>query len=371
MTDRLLPGLVAIGAAALLALLALAPFVAISYRRRGTLTLRWTLGWFTLLTYVSGLLAYTMLPLPTPGTYRCAHPVFDPLEGFRHVSEYPDATPGELLANPAFQQVALNVILFLPLGAFARLMFRRGFWASVGIGAIASLAIELTQLTGLLGIYDCAYRVFDTNDLLTNVCGAALGWVVASLPGIRRLGRDGAPVDRDQPRPVTRRRRLLGMTVDVLIVGLTSVALELVVRMIAVTVFDVATTDLPVREIATAVDGALLGALLLYVLLTGATPGDDAVLLRYRVPGADRPPVPLRLVRAACGIGGYAALEFFAPGVSALLAVGIVIATLAAPHRGLPGLFTPLRLTDQRDRPEKTTVGGPRGGPPTRVALED
>lgn len=58
-----------------------------------------------------------------------------------------------------------------------------------------SLAIELTQLTGIWGYYDCAIRTFDAEDIFNNTLGAVLGWGALAvwqhrhtLPGqLRRL----------------------------------------------------------------------------------------------------------------------------------------------------------------------------------------
>jgi glycopeptide antibiotics resistance protein len=49
-----------------------------------------------------------------------------------------------------------------------------------------SLAIELTQLIGVWGLFPCAHRLFDVDDLLLNTAGATLGSLVA-LPVVAML----------------------------------------------------------------------------------------------------------------------------------------------------------------------------------------
>ena len=44
------------------------------------------------------------------------------------------------------------------------------------IGFLASLLIEVTQLTGIFGLYPCAYRFFEVDDLITNTTGTLLGY---------------------------------------------------------------------------------------------------------------------------------------------------------------------------------------------------
>ena len=55
------------------------------------------------------------------------------------------------LANRAFQQLALNVVLFLPLGFLMRTLLGLGVLASTAVGFVLSLLIEVTQLKGELG----------------------------------------------------------------------------------------------------------------------------------------------------------------------------------------------------------------------------
>ncbi|TWP48256.1 VanZ family protein [Lentzea tibetensis] len=68
----------------------------------------------------------------------------------------------------AFEQMLLNVALFVPLGAF--LWRQRN---AVAIGFTLSLAIETTQL--VLG-----HRIFDVDDLMTNTTGTLVGWLAVN-----------------------------------------------------------------------------------------------------------------------------------------------------------------------------------------------
>ncbi len=80
-----------------------------------------------------------------------------------------------LLRDPAFLQVALNVLLFVPLGVLVRLILKRGVVVATALGLAVSLLIETTQLTGVWHLYDCAYRLFDVDDLVVNTLGALVG----------------------------------------------------------------------------------------------------------------------------------------------------------------------------------------------------
>jgi glycopeptide antibiotics resistance protein len=72
-----------------------------------------------------------------------------------------------------------NVLLFVPLGLLLPLLLPRMArpWRVLGAGAGVSLLVELTQLT-MPGV-----RRADVNDLLMNVAGTALGWLLYALAG--------------------------------------------------------------------------------------------------------------------------------------------------------------------------------------------
>ena len=71
-------------------------------------------------------------------------------------------------------QLAMNVVFFLPLGYFMKRVFRWKFVTALPAMFLTSLLIETTQLTGIWGIYPCAYRLFDVDDLITNTLGGIL-----------------------------------------------------------------------------------------------------------------------------------------------------------------------------------------------------
>ena len=132
-------------------------------------------------------------------------------------------TPSELLRNQAFLQVVLNVVLFVPFGVFVRLITHRGVLVATTLGLAVSLLIEVTQLTGVWGVYPCAYRLFDVDDLLTNTLGALLGAVV-SLPYAARRRRRLGTARRALPTAVSAGRRLAATVSDVLFVVLAGTA---------------------------------------------------------------------------------------------------------------------------------------------------
>ncbi len=103
---------------------------------------------------------------------------------------------------------AMNVLFPALIGmALARHPLRGRTAAALGLAL--SLAVELTQLTGVWGLYPCAYRRFDVDDVLLNTLGTALGvWAARRAGGGRRpppgTGRrggrpSGSPVSSPAP----------------------------------------------------------------------------------------------------------------------------------------------------------------------------
>ena len=93
------------------------------------------------------------------------------------------ATYAYLLKERAFLQAFLNLLLLMPLGVYLRYYFgaRRAWWKALLIIGAVTLFYEVTQLTGIYGIYDCPYRVFDVDDLMLNSVGGLIGFFIAPI----------------------------------------------------------------------------------------------------------------------------------------------------------------------------------------------
>lgn len=348
MDDRLLLGGFAIALGLTVGVILFVPFVAASYRRHGRLTLGRFLLWAAALVYAMAIWTYTLLPLPDPQTLVCAGTngeLFAFVDDLRVVASRPAA----VLSDPAALQLLLNVLLFVPLGFFVRVLAGRGAVVAGLTGLIVSAFVELTQLTAVWGLYPCAYRVFDVDDLLTNTIGAVIGALLALAVPRRHRGR-GRSADADLPRPVTRARRLLVMVCDAVGAWLVSLAVGVAFQLalVALGAHD------EVRDGGAATTVASVAGIavwLVVVLATGRTVGDLAVQLRYE--GGDLPEGLARTLRFAGGIGGFLIL-FALPGawdlVGWLYAVtSVVLVFTTRDARGLPGLASGRHVVDARE----------------------
>ncbi|MFJ4102849.1 VanZ family protein [Amycolatopsis japonica] len=368
MTDPTISAVIAVFAGFVLAGFLAVPYIAASYRRRGELGLWRVLLVFGFLVYAMSLWTYTLLPIPETTTCAGQAAGHLQLQPFQFVADIRREQTGAglraFLRNPAVQQAVFNVALFVPLGMFVRHLFRRGFLTTVAIGFAVSLFIEGTQLTGVWFLFECPYRLADVDDLLTNTLGAAVGFGLAPL--LRLLPGNEPSAPPGTPRPVTARRRLLGMAVDVVSVILFGTTVGIV-------------TTLLVGEpntVVTALIGTFLPALLLLFVIpvagNGASFGQRVVLLRPAGPDGGKPALWRMIVRFLTGSGGYftlltlasmvnggfeplANLLFFASGILAIRPEG---------HQGLSGLIAGLRVTDVRvldDQEVPSLVSGKDG----------
>lgn len=139
-------------------------------------------GWrvLPLLVLTLSFVFLTMHPFPDPDTLICPVPTATPQlmpGGFFQIAPIlrgVDASLREWLTNLTIVATAMNFVVCLFIGlAFARLTPGLGKAALFGAGL--TLFVELTQLTGLWGIYPCAYRQFNVDDLIMNLLGVLVG----------------------------------------------------------------------------------------------------------------------------------------------------------------------------------------------------
>lgn len=161
------------------------PYAIYQYRRYGSIS-----AWKTFL--VASFIFYLMcayfmviLPLPADRTIYVPGAQHPQLVPFRFMQQL-EASGIENIASvsgllaflrlPAVYTVYFNVLLTVPFGVYLRYLFHRRWWQALLLGFGLTLFFELSQFTGLFGIYEHAYRLFDVDDLITNTAGAMLGF---------------------------------------------------------------------------------------------------------------------------------------------------------------------------------------------------
>lgn len=271
--------------------LALLPMVNAVYRNFGRFA-----GWpavvaFSSLAMACALVAFTLFPLPDTATMVCGA-----LRTADHLQTHPFASIDDIaqavrtkgipgfLASGAFLQVFFNVVLFVPVGFLAHQILRRHrVIGAIGIGVALTFMVELTQGTGVFGVYPCPYRLADVDDLITNTMGAVIGVAVSGV-ACRRLAfvTQVAVPDLDLP---TLRRRIAASLLDTVAFVVLGVSLT-----VAVTAIVAKTTDVDVLHhsvlrwtrfvLQGPVTALVLGLVVPMVRRDRATPGQASVDVR-------------------------------------------------------------------------------------------
>ncbi|MGG4554120.1 VanZ family protein [Paenibacillus sp. FSL W8-0186] len=171
------------------------PWLIYSYRKYGYLSLWASIVAYSFTFYMLSALFLVLLPLPvTRNTCALQSPdtVHYNLVPFNFIRDIINSgsvvwsqpsTYVRLLTQSAFLQAVFNFLLLLPLGVYLRYFFQqKRFWKrALGFGFALSLFFETTQITGIYGIYNCPYRIFDVDDLILNSTGALFGFVIAPV----------------------------------------------------------------------------------------------------------------------------------------------------------------------------------------------
>ena len=183
----------------LVALLITLPYLVYQYRKAGSVPWLRTLAVYSFVFYLMCAYFLVLLPLPADRTAfvpYAAVPQLEPLHFLRAFLAETDASLSDpstwldAVRDPYVYEAFFNVLLLVPLGMYLRYYFRRTWWQTLLIGCAVTLSFELSQLTGLWGLYEHPYRLFDVDDLLTNALGAMTGFwltgpLMRALPDVR------------------------------------------------------------------------------------------------------------------------------------------------------------------------------------------
>jgi len=365
------------------------PILVWQYRRFGRPSPARVVGAAAVGVYGAALVSYTMLPLPQTSPGWCSRlpdktPQLVPFHFLEVVGrELSGGPPWGILSNFYALQVVFNVLLFVPWGIIMRRYFSRGFLVAVASGFLVSLTIEATQYTGIWGVYECAYRLADVDDLLMNTLGALLGALLAPLLLWWMPSRDGLAAGRNLPRAVTSRRRWFGMVLDgalflvlaYLIIAATALSIWLAGfaapgRLDSSIITGLLQPGGPGSPVAA--EGFILAGLLVFYLPacfgSGASLGQRIVWLG---PAGPRAPLLRRLWRASLGGGlltaGAVLTALFAdsPWIGPLqllivlvLGLSLVLVPFSRGNRGLSYALSGTELADARSTRQPDAAQG-------------
>lgn len=164
------------------------PFLLHQYRKYGAIPIIKSLCFYSFILYLLCAYFLVILPLPSIETVSKMSSPKTQLKLFQFIKDilstinYDISNFNDILRiikQPTVYIVLFNFILTLPFGVYIRYIFKKNWYQTLGYTFLLSLFFELTQLSGLYGIYPRPYRLFDVDDLLINSVGGLIGYIIA------------------------------------------------------------------------------------------------------------------------------------------------------------------------------------------------
>lgn len=126
----------------------------------------------------------------------------------------------------------------MPFGFYLRYYFKCSWWKTILCSFLLSLFFEITQLSGLYGIYPRSYRLFDVDDLMINTLGGYLGYLLTPLiclflPSKEKLDA----ISYEKGKEVSYTRRLFAFVMDWFCILLFSPLLSLIKHIFSLDLF--------------------------------------------------------------------------------------------------------------------------------------
>jgi len=165
------------------------PYVINQYHKYGALLVLRIILVYSFIFYMMTSYFMTILPLPPIDSVQegGTHMLLVPFHAFMlwwNDCGFQLNDPSTYLSsfmNYNFFQMAFNVLLLLPFGVYLRYYFERKWYQVLLMSLAYSLFFELTQLSGLYGIYPYPYRWFEVDDLICNTLGGMIGFLITPL----------------------------------------------------------------------------------------------------------------------------------------------------------------------------------------------
>ena len=173
----------------LLSIILTLPFILYQHRKHGAVSKLRTPILLSFLLYMLCVYYLTILPLPDPKTFEQTANIWDyiNLNPLGFIRDFVETTQFKItdittylpaMQEKAFYQPLLNILMTVPFGMYLGYYFKDSLKKTVLLTFLLSLFFELTQLSGLYGIYSHPYRLFDVDDLILNTLGGLIGFLI-------------------------------------------------------------------------------------------------------------------------------------------------------------------------------------------------
>ena len=206
-----------------LAFLITLPYLLLQYHKYGSVPLIRSSIVYTFILYLLTAYFLVILPLPSKEEVLMMPTKIPQLIPFDFIGDFVEAfkeTSGVLsfLKSPIVYTTLFNIAITIPFGIYLRYYFKKKWYTTIIYTFLLSLYFEITQLTGLYGLYPKAYRLFDVDDLIINTLGGLIGYLITPIVTIFLPDRD--KIDKlsyKRGKVVSIYRRFLAFLIDIFI----------------------------------------------------------------------------------------------------------------------------------------------------------
>lgn len=213
------------------------PFLIFQYRKYGAIPVVKSLVFYSFILYI--ITSYFMVILPLPSMKYVSQLETDTMQliPFQFIKDIMETIPSNINTLEEFIKifnvstvyiVIFNFFLTLPYGVYLRYYFNKKWYQTIILTFILSLFFELTQLSGLYGIYPRPYRLFDVDDLIINTLGGLFGYIITPffmlfLPTNQELESQSYTKGKN----VTILRRVIAVLIDIIFISIISIIIKI------------------------------------------------------------------------------------------------------------------------------------------------
>lgn len=166
------------------------PYIFHQYHKYGSVLLLRVAIVYSFILYLTCIYFLVILPLPSIEAVKNLTTEWVQLVPFAFIRDFvlessfiwnDPSTYLEVIKEPYFYQAFYNILLTIPFGIYLRYYFNCSFKKTFFFTFLLTLFFELTQLSGLYGIYPRPYRLFDVDDLFLNTLGGMIGYGITPI----------------------------------------------------------------------------------------------------------------------------------------------------------------------------------------------
>lgn len=213
------------------------PFLIYQYRKYGAIPILKSIIFYSFILYLITAYYMVILPLPSIEYVKKLNTPYTQLVPFQFIKDITatvsfDVTNFKdiinIFSHSTIYVVVFNFILTLPFGVYLKYYFNKKWYQTIIYSFLFSLFFELTQLSGLYGIYPRPYRLFDVDDLIINTLGGFFGHLITPLLTIfLPTQKELESISYKKGEKVTLLRRGLAFLIDVFFITLINVIVSI------------------------------------------------------------------------------------------------------------------------------------------------